>query len=68
MVSRISSIESLKIFFRRGVLATVITLMGGMVAAALFPLLSGGAAAFVAYGRWRLAPIVAKTLASTARA
>jgi len=48
--------------------ATVITLMGGMVVAALFPLLTGVAAAFVDYGRWRLAPIAAKTLASTARA
>jgi len=48
--------------------ATVITLMGGMALLALLPLMTGLAAAFVAYGRWRLAPIAAKTLASTARA
>ncbi|HYV62298.1 MAG TPA: DoxX family protein [Bryobacteraceae bacterium] len=37
--------------------ATTITLMGGMVATALLPLATGLLAAFVAYGRWRLAPI-----------
>ena len=36
--------------------ATVITLMGGDVAPALIPLAVGFLAAFVAYGRWRLAP------------
>jgi hypothetical protein len=36
--------------------ATVITLMGGDVAAALIPLVVGLLAAFVAYGRWRLVP------------
>ena len=36
--------------------ATVITLMIGAVATALIPLLVGLLAAFVAYGRWRLAP------------
>ena len=35
--------------------ATVITLMGGVVAPALFPLVVGLLAAFVAFGRWRLA-------------
>jgi uncharacterized membrane protein YphA (DoxX/SURF4 family) len=33
--------------------ATVITLASGMVAAALFPVVVGFLAAFVAYGRWR---------------
>jgi hypothetical protein len=37
--------------------AIVITLAGGMVGAALFSLVVGLLAAFVAYGRWRLAPI-----------
>jgi hypothetical protein len=36
--------------------ATVVTLMGGAVAAALISLVVGLLAAFVAYGRWRLAP------------
>ena len=36
--------------------ATVLTLAGGAVAMALFPLVVGLLAAFVAYGRWRLAP------------
>ena len=35
--------------------ATAITLMGGVVAPALFPLVVGLLAAFVAFGRWRLA-------------
>lgn len=39
--------------------ATVITIQGGMIAAALFPLATGLLTAFVAYGRWRLAPIQA---------
>jgi hypothetical protein len=37
--------------------AMVTTLMGGMVAQALISLIVGLLAAFVAYGRWRLAPI-----------
>ena len=37
--------------------ATVITLAGGDVALALIPLVVGLLAAFVAYGRWRLAPL-----------
>lgn len=37
--------------------ATVVTLMGGMIATALFPLVTAALAAFVAYGRWRLAPL-----------
>src|SRR5204863_3851991 len=37
--------------------ATVITLIGGDVALALIPLALGLLAAFVAYGRWRLAPL-----------
>jgi hypothetical protein len=36
--------------------ATAITLAGGDVAPALIPLVVGLLAAFVAYGRWRLAP------------
>lgn len=37
--------------------ATVITLMGGFNPMVLMPLVTGLLAAFVAYGRWRLAPI-----------
>ena len=37
--------------------ATVVTLMSGQVAPALIPLVLGLLAAFVAYGRWRLAPL-----------
>ena len=37
--------------------ATVVTLMGGMIATALLPFATGVAAAFVAYGRWRVAPL-----------
>ena len=37
--------------------ATVLTLVGGDVAPALIPLVVGLLAAFVAYGRWRLAPL-----------
>jgi uncharacterized membrane protein YphA (DoxX/SURF4 family) len=36
--------------------ATVLTLAGGEVAPALIPLVVGLLSAFVAYGRWRLAP------------
>jgi uncharacterized membrane protein YphA (DoxX/SURF4 family) len=36
---------------------TVVTLATGEVAMALIPLAVGGLAAFVAYGRWRLAPL-----------
>jgi hypothetical protein len=36
--------------------ATVLTLAGGEVALALIPLVVGLFSAFVAYGRWRLAP------------
>ncbi len=36
--------------------ATALTLTGGGVAAALFPLVVGLLSAFVAYGRWRLMP------------
>ena len=36
--------------------ATVLTLMSGDIAMALFPLVVGLLSAFVAYGRWRLAP------------
>ena len=36
--------------------ATVVTVMGGMIATALLPLVAI-LAAFVAYGRWRLAPL-----------
>ena len=37
--------------------AVVTTLAGGSVLAALFPLVVGLLLVFVAYGRWRLAPI-----------
>ena len=37
--------------------AIVVTLAGGMIDAALFSLVVGLLAGFVAYGRWRLAPI-----------
>jgi len=37
--------------------ATVVTLMGGAVSPALIPLVVGLLAAFVAYGRWRVAPL-----------
>jgi hypothetical protein len=36
--------------------ATVLTVQGGMLATALLPLVTTLLAAFVAYGRWRLAP------------
>jgi len=37
--------------------ATVVTVMAGMIATALIPLVTTVLAAFVAYGRWRLAPL-----------
>jgi hypothetical protein len=37
--------------------ATVVTVMGGMIATALLPLIATLLAVFVAYGRWRLAPL-----------
>jgi uncharacterized membrane protein YphA (DoxX/SURF4 family) len=37
--------------------ATVVTIMGGMGATAVLPLATGVLLVFVAYGRWRLAPI-----------
>jgi DoxX-like protein len=37
--------------------AIAVTLAGGMVGPAMFSLVVGLLAAFVAYGRWRLAPI-----------
>ena len=37
--------------------AIVVTLAGGMLGAALLSIVVGLLAAFVAYGRWRLAPI-----------
>jgi len=40
--------------------AVVLTLMTGEVVTALFSLVVGTLAAFVAYGRWRLAPLSAK--------
>lgn len=36
--------------------ATTVTVMSGMVVTALLPLVTGLLAAFVAYGRWKLAP------------
>jgi uncharacterized membrane protein YphA (DoxX/SURF4 family) len=41
--------------------ATVLTLAGGDITMALFPLAAGLLSAFVAYGRWRLAPVSAKS-------
>jgi uncharacterized membrane protein YphA (DoxX/SURF4 family) len=40
--------------------ATVITLKGGAIAPALFPLVTCLLSVFIAYGRWRVAPIAAK--------
>ena len=37
--------------------ATVVTVMAGMIVTALIPLVTAVFAAFVAYGRWRLAPL-----------
>ncbi len=37
--------------------ATVVTVMSGMVAIALFPLATAVLCAFVAYARWRRAPV-----------
>jgi hypothetical protein len=37
--------------------ATVVTVMGGMIATAVLPAVTAVLAAFVAYGRWRLAPL-----------
>lgn len=39
--------------------ATVVTILGGMGATAVLPLVTGLLLGFVAYGRWRLAPITA---------
>ena len=41
--------------------ATVISLMAPSPATALFPFVTGVLAAFVAYGRWKLAPIAARS-------
>jgi len=41
--------------------ATVATLMTGDITMALIPLVVGILATFVAYGRWRLAPLSAKS-------
>lgn len=40
--------------------ATVITLMGGVVAPSLFPFVIALLCIFVAWGRWRAAPIASK--------
>ncbi len=37
--------------------ATVVTITGGMGALAMIPLVTAILAAFVAYGRWRIAPL-----------
>lgn len=37
--------------------ATVVTIIGDGIVPAIFPLITGVLAAFVAYGRWRLAPL-----------
>jgi len=41
--------------------ATVVTLIGGMVGPALVPVVVGSLAAFIANGRWRVAPIAASS-------
>ena len=48
--------------------ATVTMLMAGEKAVALFPLVVGLLAAFVAYGRWRLAPLGDSAASRTADA
>ncbi len=48
--------------------ATAITLMTGEIALALIPLVVGLFAAFVAYGRWRLAPLRGSSRGSSQRA
>jgi hypothetical protein len=45
--------------------ATIISLMIGSVATAVMPLVVGLLAAFVAYGRWKLAPIRPSSRSST---
>jgi len=42
--------------------ATVVTVMAGMIATAALPLVTTLLAAFVAYGRWRLAPLSQPTM------
>lgn len=37
--------------------ATVVTVMAGMIAMALLPLVTTLVSAFLAYGRWRIAPL-----------
>ncbi len=41
--------------------ATVITLIGGMIPQAIFPLVVCVLSIFVAYGRWRVAPITGRS-------
>ena len=48
--------------------ATVVTVAGGQLVAALIPVVVGLLAAFVVYGRWRLAPHCGRTAARTADA
>ena len=47
--------------------ATMVTLAGGAVGPALLPLVVGLLAAFVAYGRWRLAPLRGSSRPSVSR-
>jgi hypothetical protein len=47
--------------------ATALTLVALSAAQALMPLITGLLAAFVAYGRWRLAPLSASRSSSTRR-
>ena len=47
--------------------ATMVTLAGGAVGPALLPLVVGLLAAFVAYGRWRLAPLHGSSRPSVSR-
>lgn len=44
--------------------ATVVTLIGGMVGPALVPVVVGSLAAFIANGRWRVAPIASSSRAA----
>jgi hypothetical protein len=37
--------------------ATTLTIMTGMAATAILPFVTGLLAVFIAYGRWRLAPL-----------
>jgi DoxX-like protein len=46
--------------------ATTVTLIGGLVAPALVPVIVGTLASLVAYGRWRVAPLAVRPARSAA--